>query len=166
MSYPKQAIDKAFNLLPSAMDSQAARIGVAAFGFQESEYLSRRQIITVTRNGQRMNVPEGPAASYWQFERGGGIKGVITHRASKGLALQICTQLGVEFEAQAIWTAMLSDDVLGAAFARLLMWTDSAPMPTNQQGLWAMYLRVWRPGKPHPAKWAQSYANAVKAVRA
>lgn len=164
MTYPKQAVNTAFSLLPVAMDTRHARIQHAAIGFQESKYKSRRQLLS--RGGAL--VPEGPAVSYWQFENGrlAGIEGVLTHRATAALAKSVCAFCNVEPERMAVWRRMQDDDVLGAAFARLLMYTDPRPVPTNEVDGWAMYLRTWRPGKPHPGTWAASYAAAVSAVSA
>lgn len=158
MSYPKQAVDQAFALLPGKLDSKQVRIQHAAIGFQESGFLARRQVITVTRDGKKQNVPEGPAVSFWQFERG-GINGVINFYRNdvQKWARAVCQARGVPFELEAVWSAMQTDDVLGAAFARLLMFTDAAPVPTTPVDGWLMYLRTWRPGRPHPDKWPASW---------
>lgn len=162
MTYPAAAIDNAFSILPAKMDGPFARVQLAAIGFQESKYLARRQIIK--KDGKL--VPEGPAASYWQFENGrlAGINGVLTHAATATAAKEVCRLCGVPPEHMAVWERMQVDDVLGAAFARLLMWSDSGRLPTSESEGWAMYLRTWRPGKPHPETWPQSYTNAIKAV--
>ena len=145
MTYPREAIDAAFRLLPDKMDTQFARINLAAIGFQETSYKTRIQY------------GNGPARSYWQFERG-GIKGVMLHQTTIRLASELCDARGVDFNSEKIWQAMETDDVLGAAFARLLMWTDSQALPTNEQDAWTMYAeRLWRPGRPHPDKWAASW---------
>jgi len=166
MTYPADAINRAFALLPLKMSSRQARIVHAAIGFQESGFLDRRQIITVTRGGKKVNVPEGPATGFWQFESGGGVKGVMTHPAVSASARQVCHACGVPFVQDSIWKALQVDDVLASALARLLMWTDSAPLPKTESEAWAMYMRTWRPGKPHPGKWAESYASAIKSVGA
>lgn len=151
MSYPATAIEAAFDLLPSKMDTPNARVILAAIGYQESDgYRVRRQY------------GNGPAAGYWQFERG-GIKGVMLHAASARLAAEVCDSRGVPFNSEKIWEAFQTDDVLAAAFARLLMYTDAAPLPAlgDVQGAWHLYAdkaRTWSPGKPHPDKWATSYA--------
>ena len=154
MSYPLSAINEAFALLPSKMDTKLARIQHAAIGFQETKYLTRVQY------------GGGPARSYWQFENGrlAGINGVLTHSATTDLAKMVCKTQGVEPERMAVWKAMETDDVLGAAFARLLMYTDAGAMPKNADEGWAMYLRTWRPGKPHPKTWPQAYADAQAVV--
>ena len=48
--------------------------------------------------------------------------------------------------------ALEHDDVLAAAFGRLLLWTDPRAPPAvgDESGAWALYLRCWRPGKPRP----------------
>lgn len=152
MSYPKAAVDAAFQLLPAKMDTRPARVILAAIGFQESGYKVRIQY------------GNGPARSYWQFEKG-GIKGVMLHAASVRLAVSVCEARGVEFNSSAIWKAMETDDVLGAAFARLLMFTDPKPLPDNQTDAWEMYAkRLWRPGEPHPDKWPSSWAFGLDRV--
>ena len=58
------------------------------------------------------------------------------------------------------------DDVLAAAFARLLLFTDPAKLPKlgDADGAWQLYLRTWRPGKPHPHTWPDLYAQALEAT--
>lgn len=146
MSYPRNAVNEAFSILPPKMDSKTARINLAAIGYQETKYLTRAQY------------GGGPARSYWQFERP-TVKAVMLHAASARLTIAVCEARDVEFNSQKIWEAMETDDVLGAAFARLLMWTDSQPLPTTEADAWEMYAeRVWRPGKPHPKEWPASWA--------
>lgn len=150
MTYPKSAVNQAFAMLPTKMDTAAARHQLAAIGYQESKYATRVQY------------GGGPANSYWQFEKGGGVKGVMNFGGEvTRLAKAVCQARDVEWDRQAVWEAMATDDVLGAAFTRLLMYTDAAPVPTNMQDGWAMYLRTWRPGKPHPDVWVDSWAFAV-----
>ena len=145
MPYPKDAVNESYKLLPLKMDSHFARVNQAAIGQQESGYLVRRQY------------GNGPARGYWQFEEGGGVKGVMEHKASSELARSVCHARGVPFVRRAVWESLETDDVLAAAFCRLLMWTDSGKLPTNEADGWAMYARTWRPGKPHPDKWPASW---------
>lgn len=149
------AINPALALLPAKMDTAAARVQLLAIGLQESRFLHRRQL------------GNGPARGLWQFERGGGVRGVLTHPASREHAYRICGIRGVEAVAAAVYPALEADDVLGAAFARLLMWTDAWRLPAvgDVQGAWNMYIRTWRPGRPHPETWAGLYAQAVTEVR-
>lgn len=146
MSYPKEAVNESYKLLPMKMDSPFARINQAAIGYQESDgYLTRRQY------------GNGPARGYWQFEEGGGVRGVMEHKSTAELARSVCHARGVPFVRRTVWEALETDDVLAAAFCRLLMWTDSGKLPTNEADGWAMYARTWRPGKPHPDKWPASW---------
>ena len=145
MPYPKDAVNESYKLLPLKMDSPFARVNQAAIGQQESGYLVRRQY------------GNGPARGYWQFEEGGGVKGVMEHKSTAELARSVCHARGVPFVRRTVWEALETDDVLAAAFCRLLMWTDSGKLPTNEADGWAMYARTWRPGKPHPDKWPASW---------
>jgi hypothetical protein len=150
----RTAIEPALALLPAKLDSPPARVMLLAIGQQESRFTDR-----VQKGG-------GPAHSFWQFEAGGGVKGVMNHAASQALARALCAQRGVPFERRAVWQAMASDDVLGAGLARLLLWTDPLALPArgDAQGGWDLYERVWRPGKPHRDTWDGFYAKAVQQV--
>lgn len=134
-------------------DSPQARVMMLAIGLQESQFKYRRQ----------MN--EGPAKSFWQFERGGGVKGVLNHPASAKKAVALCSARGVAADSLAVWNKMEFDDVLGAGFARLLLLTDPRPLPAlgDTQGAWAYYVNNWRPGKPHIGTWPINHAAATKA---
>ena len=145
MPYPKEAVNESYKLLPLKMDSPFSRINQAAIGQQESGYLVRRQY------------GNGPARGYWQFEEGGGVKGVMEHKSTSELARSVCHARGVPFVRRTVWEALETDDVLAAAFCRLLMWTDSGKLPTSEADGWAMYARTWRPGRPHPDKWPASW---------
>lgn len=149
----KTGIEPALALLPANMDSPAARVMLLAIGLQESRFVHRRQI-------------GGPARGFWQFERGGGVFGVLTHAASAALARQVCDARGVAPTTAAVYGRLENDDVLAAAFARLLLWTDAARLPAvdDKDGAWALYLRTWRPGKPHPQTWPALHARAMAEV--
>lgn len=147
-------INPAFSLLPPSFDTKKARVMLLAIGMQESAFKYRRQ----------MN--DGPAASFWQFERGGGIFGCLRHSASAPFVRAVCAERGVRPTTADIWTAMLTDDVLGAAMARLLLRTDPRPLPSvdDAQGAWDYYERNWRPGKPHPETWPAYHETAARFV--
>lgn len=155
-----QAIAPGLAMLPMKMNSQPAQVFMVAVKLQESGLEMIRQ-----QDG-------GPAHGLWQFEQGGGVKGVLTHPASCGFAVQVCTERGVEASQPAVYAALLQDDILAAAFARLLMWTDPFPLPTDSDGALALYLRLWRPGaySRDPdgirQRWAQNYAMAINLVGA
>ena len=150
MSYPKAAVDESYALLPVKMDTPEARRQQAAIGYQETKYLTRLQY------------GGGPARGYWQMEETGGVHGVMNFKPDGGkiaaLARSVCHARGVPFVRHDVWKAMATDDVLGAAFCRLLMYTDAYSVPKNIHDGWSMYLRTWRPGKPHPEEWPASWA--------
>jgi hypothetical protein len=149
----KGAVLPALALLPPGMDRPQARVMLLAIGQQESRFTYREQI-------------GGPARGFWQFEAGGGVKGVMTHAASKALVQQVCAWRGVPFERDRLWAALATDDVLAAAMARLLLWTDPRALPgrDDAQGGWDLYARVWRPGRPHRETWNAFYAKAVQTI--
>lgn len=163
----RTGVEPALAWLPPKMTSDAAKVELLAIGGQESKFEHRWQVL---------NTPgvKGPARSFWQGERGGGmVAGVMAHPASKELAKAAIAYRGVEFNTNAVWLAIENDDVLAAILARLLLWTEptALPAPTDEAGGWALYLRAWRPGaytNGTPAKRAQlraEWAEHHKAAR-
>ena len=148
-----QAIRPAYKLLPSRMDSPQATVMLLAIGLQESRFEHRRQI-------------GGPARGFWQFERGGGVTGVLRHPASRFWMNSACNARNVPAQPMNVWLALETDDVLAAAAARLLLFTDPARLPAigEQSEALRYYLRIWRPGKPHPRTWPECYETALKSV--
>lgn len=154
-----RAIDEALALLPARMDSPEARVMLVVIGLQESRFTSRRQLIE--RGGEL--VPVGPAKGFWQFERMGGCHGVVHHAASRYWMHSVCVARGVAFNATALWNAIERDDVLAAAAARLLLFTDPRRLPDlgNAREAWNLYIRTWRPGQPHRQTWDALYEEAL-----
>lgn len=149
------AIKPALVLLPPKLSSPQAWHMLLAIGLQESGLCARCQVL---QGGGR-----GPAHGLWQNERGGGVLGVLTNAATRNYARQVCAARGVAPDSSAVWDAIETDDVLAAAFARLILYADPQPLPSNddQDGAWRMYaLRAWRPGKPHPETWPDNWARA------
>lgn len=143
--------------------SKAAVAEVWAIGDQEgADYTARDQIVTGKPAGQ-----VGPATGFWQFERGGGVRGVMNHPASQKIAIQCCQEFDVPFVADAVWRSFVlpENDGLACSFARLLLLTDPLPLPLalaqNEQAAWDCYVRNWRPGKPHRDAWGRRWARAV-----
>jgi hypothetical protein len=156
-------IDAALGLLPREMDTPEARVMLLAIGLQESRFEHRRQLIK--KGGDLL--PLGPAKSYWQGEVTGGMcTGVKNHPASRYWANRLCQVRGVEFTARGIWNAIETDDVLAAGMARLLLFTDPKRLPDlgDEKGAWNLYMRTWRPGKPHRDTWPALYAEALSAL--
>ena len=153
-----QAVNEGLRLLPPAMDSTEARVLMYAIGLQESRFTHRAQVID--------GGGKGPARGYWQFERGGGVTGVLRHPASRFWANSVCNARNIPAQPLNVWLALETDDVLAAALARLLLFTDPARLPAvgEQADSWSYYMRNWRPGKPHPRTWPECYETALKAV--
>jgi len=130
-----------------------------AVALQESACAHRFQVL----NGGGA----GAARGWWQFEQGGGVKGVLTHRTSKAKAIALCEAAAVRPGPAAVWRALEGHDALAYGFARLLLLTDPRPIPTDEDGAWACYaVRLWRPGKPHPEIWPANWQTASICVAA
>jgi len=155
-----EVIIPSFSLLPLKMHSAKAVVLQAAIGGQESGYRVRDQI---DRNGADVT---GPALGLWQFEKNGGVKGVMSFAGTQEIAKYVCETRGVDFDFRKVWLALETDDILASAFARLLLWTDTAPLPLigDAESAWRYYLRTWRPGKPHHSRWQDNYNAAITAV--
>lgn len=150
-----QLIDPAMALLPPVMDTPQARLMLLAIGLQESKF-------------ERLHQIKGPAHGYWQFERGGGTRGVMQHRASQRHARELVAAADVPWTLGAVFEALDEGEhqVLACGFARLLLWTDPHPLPQMHDidGAWDYYIRTWRPGKPHPETWAGFHQQAAACV--
>ena len=148
------AIDEALDAL--GMNTKQARVAMLAIGLQESRMTARRQLVG---NPPK---PVGPAKGLWQFERGGGCVGVLTHRSAKNKMFAACINHGVEPNSRALWDALEFNDVLAATAARLLLYTDPRPLPLlgDVWGMWDYYVDNWRPGKPHRDTWERLYLQA------
>lgn len=157
------AINAALKRLPSAMDTPEARVMLFAISLQEDPEQLRAQRVVVAGRSRK-----GPARGLWQFEQGGGVKGVLTHAASRFWARKACAGIDLDPTPGKVWQTLQYDDALAAIFARLLLFTDPRPLPAvdDERGAWACYLRNWRPGKPHPGKWLANHARAREAVGA
>jgi hypothetical protein len=153
-----KAVEPALALLPKSMDVLPARVLILAIGFQESQLLDRVQRV----NGGG----KGPARGLWQNECNGGVRGVLQHPVTSKLAGVVCLNRRVEPVASVVWAEMEYDDILAAAFARLILYADPSPLPDvgKVDSAWLYYLRTWRPGKPHPGRWAENYRLAVQAL--
>ena len=128
----------AFALLPDEMDSPEARALLIGIGLQESRYQHRRQI-------------KGPAHGWYQFEKHGGVRGVLAHPETTHHAALACTELCYAPDVAVCYEAIVDNDVLATVFARLLLWTLPWALPSRTQPdrAWRSYLAAWRPGKPH-----------------
>ncbi len=141
----ERIIPSALALLPEPMDRAKARVMLMAIGLQESRFQHRRQI-------------GGPAVGFWQFERHGGVRGVLEHSATRTFATAVLADL--RYREDECYEAIVHNDILACVFARLLLWTHPGPLPSSSESAWAYYLATWRPGKPHPETWDPLYRLA------
>lgn len=138
------AITPALALLPAAMRRNRVRVDLQLLTSHLQEAPNGEQC-QVTRNPSVC----GPARGIWQFEKGGGVRGVLTHPSTKSAAVAACKALGVKPTEEGVFAALPGTvDVIDAVFARLLYWSDPRPLPTlgDSEGAWQYYLRNWRPG--------------------
>jgi hypothetical protein len=150
----RHAIPSALALLPIGMDTPRARVLLLAIALQESKCVARVQ-------------KKGPAKGFWMFEEGGGVKGVLNHARTKEAASAVLNALSyAPWTVTEVYEAITHNDVLASAFARLLLWSDAEPLPAadDVSGLWRLYIRTWRPGKPRPDTWADHCAKARELV--
>lgn len=131
-----------------------AEVQLVATGLQESRLVHRWQVIDVVKPETK-----GPARGLLQFERGGGVRGVMRHNLTREMSKHVCAQRGVEWDETAVWLAMEQDDPLSCAFGRMLILCDPvklAPLGNNAEAF-QTYLRCWNPG---------AFANGTEAERA
>ncbi len=129
-----------------------ATVMLMAIAGQESGWRYRRQI-------------GGPARSYWQFEKNGGVAELFqkTPVPLSGM----CEYLDIPYELSTVFEAMAWNDTLACTMARLLLWQDRAALPAvgEVNASWDYYRRNWRPGAPHPDAWPANYSKAVACIR-
>lgn len=158
MNSLRQDIEDGLALLPVTMRTAAAKVLLYATNRQENPKRLPQQV-------------GGPAVGDYQFERGGGVKGVVEHRSVAEITRAVCRERKVQCDTGSIYEALKTDTILAAALARLLYYTDPKALPGvgDEAGAWALYLRTWRPGayarQPEElrAKWKKSYADAMAA---
>ena len=140
-------------LLPR-MNTPEAWAMLVAIALQESNLEHRRQI-------------KGPARGFWQFERGGGVAGVLTNKATRDHARNICIALTVKPDADSVYEALEFNDHLACAFARLLLFTLPRPLPgeNDSADAWMQYIDAWQPDRPQPDGWVRRWETAWETVR-
>ena len=136
------------------VQSPPAEVLMLAIAIQESALRHRTQV-------------GGPARGWWQFERAGGLAGVMDHARTRTHLAHFCEAVGLKHDLYALWDALPYSELLQVALARLLLWSDSRPLPAlgDKEGSWSYYLRNWRPGKPGTARWGAAYDGAAELVR-
>lgn len=132
--------------------TREAAVLLMAIAGQESNWAARRQ------GGG------GPARSYWQFEKGGGIAELFQKTPRQLGAM--CVLLDIPYNQTVVFEAMAWNDTLACTMARLLLWQDPAALPAigDKDASWQYYLRNWRPGAPRPDDWPGNYNRGLNAV--
>lgn len=149
----RYVIPAALSLLPGRMTSPEAHAMLLAIGLQESRFDERVQI-------------GGPAHGYWQFEKNGGTKGVLTHAGTRPVVLPLLEMLNYRPVVAECYNALTHNDTLACVFARLLLWTVPGRLPKaiEVEIAWQQYLIGWQPGRPHRETWNQFYLEAWRTV--
>lgn len=149
------ALVPALALLPEKMNSREAWAMVVAVCLQESQFRYRRQM------------GNGPARGWAQFEHGtevtrGGVTGVLMHPTSRPHIRHVLDVLGYDYSADTSYAAIEHNDVLCAAYARLLLWTlpQALPQIGDAQRGWDQYIAAWRPGMPRRESWDEYFYRA------
>lgn len=143
--------------------SPEADVMVMAIAGQEGDWRHRRQV-------------GGPARSFWQFEQGGGVAGVMTHPSTAPHARKLFERLDIGEPSlgafvppsqRTVYEAMAWSDLLAVGMTRLNLWWAAPPLPAvgDVEGAWAYYINTWRPGAPHHETWADKYSKARAAVK-
>ena len=160
----KTAIIPALGMLESKLDTPAARALLIAIALQESGLKSRRQILEAGKPWWESR--PGAANSFWQFERDGGVRGVLRHPGAGAIVLPVLADLLYPPDPYAVHEAIIHNDVLACVLARALLYSvpDAMPRPNESEKGWAIYLKAWRPGKPHPEVWPENYRTAWATV--
>ena len=148
----KNVVDPGLALLPEKMNTPESVVMLLTIGQQESRFQFRRQV-------------RGPAHGFYQFESGGGVHGVLTHKASRPYIYPILESL--EVNETELYDSIVYNDALATVCARLLLYTDPRPLPalnTDPGESWSYYIRNWRPGKPHRQTWDSYRMHAVEYI--
>src|SRR5690606_34386235 len=144
----QEIVCEAINLLgPKFLVPGIDRL-MLAIAYQESGFEARKQY------------GNGPAKGFWQFEENGGVRGVLMHHSTAIIAQELSLKLIGSNNRKDVYWALQENDLLAACFARLLLYTDPHPIPTDMEGAWQYYLRTWRPGKPHRERWDENWEKA------
>ncbi|NBC46818.1 MAG: hypothetical protein GVY22_02260 [Gammaproteobacteria bacterium] len=142
-------------------DSREAERELLAIAGQESSWTWRYQL----KPGGPSADGAYPARGFWQFERRGGVAGVLRHQRTAKRARALCEACHVYPDSDDVWRALEGHDLLATGFARLLLWTEPDPLPKTRTQGWKQYLDLWRPGRPYPDKWAGYWKSADDVVR-
>lgn len=148
------AINPALECLPPMLRSDPARCMLLAIGRHESNFATRQQ-------------HHGPAHGLWQFELN-GVRTVLYSSKAGNYLYRLGQDLDVRYGSITIYDALLTNDVMAAGLARLMLWADPQPLPVigDADNAWACYLRCWNPGRRDvQERFNRAYADAVATMQ-
>ena len=145
----------ALSTVKASLDTPQARCMMLAIAGQESAWTDRVQ------------VPGGAARGFWQFELP-TVGDVIADGYLVGTLDDVCGAFSIPMDQWTIFEAIAYHDTLAYTVARLLLWADPPALPAvgDEDGAWATYLRVWRPGAPSRDRWGTVYPQALGVITA
>lgn len=160
----KTAIIPALSLLDPKLDAPAARAMLIAIALQETGLRARRQMLEAGKPWWESR--PGAANGLFMFERDGGVRGVMRHPAASAIVLPVIDAMLYPRDPYAVHEALIHNDVLACVLARALLYStpDAMPRPNEADKGWAIYVKAWRPGKPHVEPWANNYRTAWATV--
>lgn len=156
----KTAIIPAMSLLNPRLDTPEARALLICIALQESGLRARRQMLEAGKPWWESR--PGAANGLFMFERDGGVRGVMRHPAASAIVLPVIDALLYPRDPYAVHEALIHNDVLACVLARALLYSVPEPLPGPNDPAkgWAIYIKAWRPGKPHVEPWANHYRTA------
>lgn len=167
-------------LVPGLIKMQAILPGVPCVSPDNSEHSWPLHVLMCAISGTesawtaRVQSGNGPAHGLFQFERA-GVSAVYYNRVA-GPLLRRALQTGAYdlrdwgHGPSDIWYCLREPaaDSLAVLVARLNLFSDPRALPAlpDQSGMFAYYTHNWRPGKPSPERFWESYTMAVTTVTA
>jgi hypothetical protein len=95
------------------------------------------------------------------------VAGVVDDPVASNLLRKVCVQFDIPVSVASIFEAIAYHDILAYVLARLAYSMDPDPLPLvgDTDAAWRYYLKVWRPGKPDPDRWAEIYPLVLSNIR-
>lgn len=151
-------------IMGSVGSSIKAKAMLLAIALQESDLVHRQQLVGA---GQWWRSTKLIAAGYWMFEEE-CVRLLLEHknRTVGPLMRNLCDLFDYPRDAKVVHQALVHNDILAAAVARLLLYTVPTPLPDadSVEDAWEQYLWAWRPGKPRREDWDRNYYRAWNTV--
>ena len=162
----KCVLPAAYKLMPSRMNSPEASSLLICIALQETGLRARRQMLEAGKPWWASR--PGAANGFWQFERDGGVRGVLRHPGASAIVLPVLAELLYPPDPYAVHEALIHNDVLACVLARALLYSVPAALPGQDEpgNGWEQYLSAWKPGKPHKEAWTAHYRTAWDIVEA